>query len=114
MDASGNPVKRPATPLPPLVSGIKTLDDLFALMGKNETLEDFKDMAFVATGVESKVEDEIEAPEPMSRDLDTMPVQTRFSGLTRFKPEDPKVPLHHQTACNSPRRTSSAQGGRSQ
>jgi len=114
MDASGNPVKRPATPLPPLVSGIKTLDDLFALMGKNETLEDFKDMAFVATGTEAKVDNELEPPEPMSRDLDAMPVQTRFSGLTRFKPEDPKVPLHHQTACNSPRTTSSAQGGRSQ
>ena len=112
MDVSGNPVKRPATPIPPLVSGIKTLDDLFALMGKNETLEDFKDMTFVATGVESKVEDEIEPPEPMSIEMDAMPVQTRFSGLTRFK--DETLPLHHQTACNSPRRTSSAQGERSQ
>ena len=67
MDVSGNPVKRPATPIPPLVSGIKTLDDLFALMGKNETLEDFKDMTFVATGVESKVDNELEPPEPCPR-----------------------------------------------
>lgn len=112
MDISGNPTKRPGTPIPPLVSGIKTLDDLFALMGKNETLEDFKDMAFVATGVESKVEDEIEAPEPMSRDLDAMPVQPRFNGLIKFKSET--LPLHRQTACNSPHRTSSVQGERSQ
>ena len=118
MDVSGNPLKRPSTPMPALISGIKTLDDLFALMGKNETLETFKDLEFVATGkvtdTKPLLESEMELPEPMSVEMNALPIQPRFSGLSRFKPEVPDALLHHQTACNSPHRTSSEPEARSQ
>lgn len=111
MDVSGNHA-RPGTPLPQLLSGIKTLGDLFERMRENSTLETFRDMSFVATGVEAVIkpltESDMELPQPMSVEMDAMPVQPRFSGLTKFKPEVPKVQSDRQTACSNPRMTSSA------
>jgi hypothetical protein len=113
MDISGNPTKRPATPIPPLVEGIRTLGDLFDRMRENSTIETFRDMNFVATGVEAETkpltESDMEEPVPMSQEMDAMPVQPRFNGLIKFKSE--ALP---QTACSNPRTTSSAPQARSQ
>jgi len=111
MDISGTAV-RPLTPLPPLMEGIKTLDDLFSRMRENSTFGSFRDMSFVATGVELETkpltEADMEEPAPMSKEMDSMPVQPRFDGLFKFKSET------HQTAYSNPRTTLSAPEGRSQ
>jgi len=115
MDASGNPLKRPSTPLPQLLEGIKTLGDLFDRMRENSTLETFRDMSFVATGVEHETkpltEADMEEPTPMSKEMDAMPVQPRFNGLFKFKSAPPPS---RQTAYNNPHTTSSAPEERSQ
>ena len=109
MDVSGTPV-RPGTPLPQLLNGIKTLGDLFERMRENSTLETFRDMSFVATGVDAVTkpltEADMELPEPMSVEMDAMPVHPRFSGLTKFKSESRLS--DQQTACSNPRTTLSA------
>jgi hypothetical protein len=115
MDVSGNPLKRPATPIPQLLEGIKTLDDLFGRMRENSTLETYRDMAFVATGVEPETkpltEADMEEPTPMSKEMDAMPVQPRFNGLFKFKSAPPPS---RQTSYSNPHTTLSAPEERSQ
>jgi hypothetical protein len=96
MDLSGNPPPtRPPTPLPKLLEGVKTIDDIFKRMGNNTTLESFVDAGSAATGVtiETKPleEKDMDIPTPATREdflsqtNNSMPLSQQFASLAKFK-----------------------------
>jgi hypothetical protein len=90
MDLSGNPPPtRPPTPLPKLLEGVKTIDDIFKRMGNNTTLESFVDAGRAATGVviETKPleEKDMDLPTPATREDNNMTLKQQFASLAKFK-----------------------------
>jgi hypothetical protein len=90
MDLSGNPPPtRPPTPLPKLLEGVKTIDDIFKRMGNNTTFESFVEAGCAATGVviETKPleEKDMDLPTPATREDNNMTIKQQFASLAKFK-----------------------------
>jgi hypothetical protein len=95
-DISGNPLPlRPDTPLPKLIEGVKTINDIFKRMEGNTSFESFVEAGCVATGVVAETkpleEKDMEVPAPATREdflsqtNNNMTLKQQFASLAKFK-----------------------------